>query len=461
MGNVGNTKKKIAFYTLGCKVNQYETQGLKENFIKRGFEITDEFEHADIYVVNTCTVTGLADKKSRQYIRRMKRQNPGSIVAVIGCYAHVNPEEAAAIDGVDLVIGNNEKNALPDHLEKLLHDRQIKKEQEGPYIHILPREELKEYEESGIITSMESRTRAYIKIQDGCNQFCSYCIIPYARGAARSRASQDIIREAKSLLEKGFKELVLTGINTALYGSEEDFRSEEKDVYGIEIIVKQLNDLPGDFRIRLSSLEPTVINASLAERLLKYDKLCHHMHLSLQSGSDRILKAMNRHYGRKEYLEIVEVLRKADAGYGLTTDVIVGFPGEREEDFKDSADMVKRVGFLKTHVFPYSKRPGTKAAEMREQVDPQTKKARSAELIRIAEESSRDFLKGTIGDRRKVLFEEYDDTSGMVSGFSDNYIKVYCQVDDEKHGQCLLNTLKEVKFSEIYLDGVRGTFCDK
>jgi threonylcarbamoyladenosine tRNA methylthiotransferase MtaB len=193
---VGNKKMKIAFYTLGCKVNQYETQGLKESFVQRGYEITDEHGHADIYVVNTCTVTGLADRKSRQYIRRMKRQNPESIVAVIGCYAQVNPEEAAAIAGVDLVIGNNEKNSLPDHIEKLLQDRQKKEEEEGPFIRVLPREELTEYEEGGIITSMESRTRAYIKIQDGCNQFCSYCIIPYARGAIRSRACSDIVREA-------------------------------------------------------------------------------------------------------------------------------------------------------------------------------------------------------------------------------------------------------------------------
>jgi threonylcarbamoyladenosine tRNA methylthiotransferase MtaB len=458
---VKDTKKKIAFYTLGCKVNQYETQGLKESFMQRGFEITDEHAYADIYVINTCTVTGLADRKSRQYIRRMKRQNPESIVAVIGCYAQVSPEEAAAIAGVDLVIGNNEKNALPDHIEKLLQDRQDKKAEEGPYIHILPREELKEYEESGIITSMESRTRAYIKIQDGCNQFCSYCIIPYARGASRSRACQDIVREAKSLLEKGFKELVLTGINTALYGMKDNFEAGETDVYGIEIIVKQLNDLPGDFRIRLSSLEPTVINASLAKRLLKYDKLCHHMHLSLQSGSDRILQAMNRHYGRKEYLEIVKVLREADPNYGLTTDVIVGFPGETEEDFNHSADMIRQVGFLKTHVFPYSKRQGTRAAEMKEQVDPQTKKARSTDLIKIAEASAHDFLNGSIGDIRKVLFEEYDGSVGMVFGYSDNYIKVYSAVYDENHGQSLLNTLKEVKLTEVYRDGVKGDLWEK
>lgn len=453
---------KIAFYTLGCKVNQYETQALKESFLQRGFQIEEEHGLADIYVVNTCTVTGLADRKSRQYIRRMKKQNPESIVAVIGCYAQVNPEEVAAIVGVDLVVGNNEKKDLPEYIEELIEKKQVESAEDGASVHILPRDELVEYEESGIITSMESRTRAYIKIQDGCNQFCSYCIIPYARGPIRSRACRDAVNEAESLIKKGFKELVLTGINTALYGMEKDFRVDEEyedelgDVYGIEIIVKLINDIPGDFRIRLSSLEPTVINPLLAKRLLKYHKLCHHLHLSLQSGSDRILKSMNRHYNRTDYLEIVEALREADPNYGLTTDVIVGFPGETSADFRDSIDMVHRVGFLKTHVFPYSRRHGTKAADLSEQVDPQTKKARSVELIRQSEDSAVHFLKGTLGTSRRVLLEEYDSKSGTVSGYSDNYIKVYCLVSDEKQGQKLLNTLQEVRFIEIFADGVKG-----
>lgn len=452
---------KIAFYTLGCKVNQYETQALKESFLKRGYEIAEEQGEADIYVVNTCTVTGLADRKSRQYIRRMKKQNPESIVAVIGCYAQVNPEEAAAIVGVDLVVGNNEKKALPEYIDELIQKKQMESA-DGASVHILPREELVEYEENGIITSMESRTRAYIKIQDGCNQFCSYCIIPYARGPIRSRACQDAVNEAKNLIKKGFKELVLTGINTALYGRDKDFSIDKeyeanlKDIYGIEIIVKLINDLPGDFRIRLSSLEPTVIDPLLAKRLLKYDKLCHHLHLSLQSGSDRILKAMNRHYNRTEYLEIVRILREADPHFGLTTDLIVGFPGESTEDFRDSIDMVHRVGFLKSHVFPYSKRQGTKAADLKEQVDPQMKKARSAELIYESEVSAQRFLKGTLGASRRVLFEEYDHELGMISGFSDNYIKVYCPVADERQGHELLNTLRDVTFTEVYQDGVKG-----
>ena len=527
---------KVAFYTLGCKVNQYETQALKEDFARRGFSIGDELGEADIYVINTCTVTNLADRKSRQYIRKMKKQNPESIIAVIGCYAQVSPHEAAAIAGVDLVLGNNEKTSLPEYVETLLSGRHQQSHEGGhkdnhednhegrcenshdvshenshgsihecnhegshvgnhvniyerncedshenghedgyedshedsqgdrlkgnqtksPFVRILKREDLSEYEESGMITSMESRTRAYIKIQDGCDQFCSYCIIPYARGPIRSRPAREIIKEAESLIEKGFKELILTGINTALYGREAGFSEDCDEVYGIEVIVKLINDLPGDFRIRLGSLEPTVIDASLAERLLKYPRLCHHMHLSLQSGSDRILKAMNRHYDREEYLDIVKALRKADPHYGLTTDVIAGFPGETEEDFSQSKDLIGQVGFVKTHVFPYSKRQGTKAAGMADQIDGTTKKARSSALAGIAEESAKNFLKGTMGTVRKVLFEEYEPARGLISGYSGNFVRVYCEVGDESRAESLINTLQNIKFTELYLDGVKG-----
>lgn len=439
---------RIAFYTLGCKVNQYETQALKEAFKKRGFTIVDEQDESDIYVVNTCTVTNLADRKSRQYIRRMKRRNPESIVAVIGCYAQVNPAEATAIEGVNLVIGNNEKKFLPEYIGKLLENRKNNALLNDPLVQILERDELGQYPEWGTVTSMESRTRAYVKIQDGCDKFCSYCIIPYARGPIRSRNSKEIVREAESLLKKGFKELILTGINTALYGMEKSGKTE-----GIESIVKEINQLPGDFRIRLGSLEPNVVDAALAERLLEYDKLCHHMHLSLQSGSDKILKAMNRSYNRDIYLDIVNALRKTDSSYGISTDVIVGFPGESDEDFKDSAGLVKQVGFVKTHVFPYSKRQGTKAAEMKGQIDGRIKKERSLKLADVARESAHAFLKTTIGEVRQVLFEEYEGKTGMVAGYSDNYVKVYFKTTKEK-GHSMVNTLQKVEFTGIYGDGV-------
>jgi threonylcarbamoyladenosine tRNA methylthiotransferase MtaB len=337
-----NEGMKVAFYTLGCKVNQYETQVMKENFLGRGFSVVGEEDFADVYVINTCTVTNLADRKSRQYIRRMKRLNENSLIAVTGCCVQVSPEEISCINGVDLIVGNEEKDFLPKYVEEriLKHSDKVKEDvYDDPWNYL---ESSQECFHENKITEMDSRTRAYIKIQNGCNKFCSYCIIPYARGPIRSRGCKEIVEEAHNLLGKGYKELVLTGINTALYAMEagyapdDEYADRVRNLKGIEIIVKLLNDISGDFRIRLGSLEPTVIDASLAERLLKYPKLCHHMHLSLQSGSDSILKAMNRNYNREEYLKIAEILRKADEHYGLTTDVIVGFPGEGEEDYGDS-----------------------------------------------------------------------------------------------------------------------------
>lgn len=449
---------KIAFHTLGCKVNQYETQALKEKFMEKGYEIAGENEFADIYVINTCTVTGLSDRKSRQYIRRVKKINPDCITAVIGCYVQVSPEEVKNIEGVNIIAGTNEKNHLPEYIREYM-------ETNGLVCHIKEYDQLNEYEETGIITSMDSRTRAYIKIQDGCDKFCSYCIIPYARGTVRSRAKEEIIREAKSLIERGFKELVLTGINTALYGTEPGFYDKMKkaepeetviskndEVYGIEIIVNELNRLEGDFRIRLGSLEPNVINADYAKRLMKYERLCPHMHLSLQSGSDHILKAMNRNYRSSEFMQLVEVLKSHDKGYGITTDIIVGFPGETEEDFRDSVGIVEKAGFCKVHVFPYSKREGTAAAGMKGHISPELKARRSAELIRISDVVSEAFFLKNIGTIRTVLFERYDQDTGYLEGLTENYIKVYCEGSE---GLC--NRFVKVHLIELYKDGVKGT----
>lgn len=448
---------KIAFYTLGCKVNQYETQALKEKFIDKGYEIVEDTEFADVYVINTCTVTGLADRKSRQYIRRVKRINPDCITAVIGCYAQVNPEEVGAIAGVDIVAGTNEKNKLPLYVEEAMAEKNI-----IPIYHVKDYQELCEYEETGSITSMESRTRAFIKIQEGCNRFCSYCVIPYARGAVRSRAKEDILSEAKSLLEKGFKELVLTGINTALYGMEPGFyqdeemivdeNGEQRKIYGIEVIVRALNALPGDFRIRLGSLEPTVVNAEYVKHLLNYNKLCHHFHLSMQSGSNAVLSAMNRNYDREMYFEMVNELRNADPGFGISTDIIVGFPGETERDFRDSVDMVEKVEFCKVHVFKYSKRPMTKAAQMKGHLAPEVKNKRSEELIRIAETAAQNFYTRLSGCERMVLFEEYDSKTGYYRGHSDNFIEVYCKSEKD-----ISNTFARVTMDKPYRLGMLGT----
>ncbi|MGN0710985.1 MAG: MiaB/RimO family radical SAM methylthiotransferase, partial [Anaerovoracaceae bacterium] len=331
----------IAIKTLGCKVNQYETEMLKERFQKKGHEIVNENDFADVYIINTCTVTSLADRKSRQYIRKMKKSNPKAVIAVTGCYAQVSPEEVAAIQEVDIVAGTNKKGELPELIEQYINEKQ-----ENTISVVDGYEGLCEYMETGIITSMESRTRAYIKVQEGCNRFCSYCIIPYARGKVRSRRVKEVVEEAKSLISQGFKEIILTGINTALYGMEEGFAEADgmlaagsaaggngnsiEKCEGIEILLKELEEIDGDFRIRLSSLEPTVINADYVKRLMKYKRLCPHLHLSVQSGSDKILKAMNRRYDRAEYLEIVRVLKEFDPGFGITTEIIAGFPGETE-----------------------------------------------------------------------------------------------------------------------------------
>ncbi len=446
---------KVAFHTLGCKVNQYETEALKEKFSLKGYSVVDEKEFADIYVINTCTVTSLADRKSRQYIRKMKKVNPASVMAVTGCYAQISPDEVASIEGVNLVAGTNEKGRLIEYIEEyILMDSKAtdSKGADSKVVnskvaerHVRDYEELTEYEETGIITSMDSKTRAYIKIQEGCNRFCSYCIIPYARGPVRSRDLSEIVKEAETLIKKGFKEIVLTGINTALYGMD----LHPKNL-GVEQIIKELNAIEGEFRIRLSSLEPTVVNREYVQRLLKYDKLCHHLHLSIQSGSDKILEAMNRNYTRKNYLEIVQLLKSFDKSYGITTDIIAGFPGETEQDFVDSLEMIREVGFCKVHAFKYSKRNGTAAAGMKSHVSPEIKNSRIARLITEGEKSAEKFFGGCIGESRVVLTENIE--NGMLIGYTDNYVKAYIDSTDKE----LLNKFIEIKIIGLYKDGVKG-----
>ena len=447
---------KVAFHTLGCKVNQYETEALKEKFSLKGYSVVDEKEFADIYVINTCTVTSLADRKSRQYIRKMKKVNPESIVAVTGCYAQISPDEVASIEEVNLVAGTNEKGMLVEYIEAYIEEYMLM-DPKFTECHVRPYEELTEYEETGIITSMDSKTRAFIKIQEGCNRFCSYCIIPYARGPVRSRDLSEIMEEAKALIEKGFKEIVLTGINTALYGSEQVLENSGVGSAvnlgvdsGVEQIIKELNGLEGEFRIRLSSLEPTVVNKEYVQRLLKYDKLCHHLHLSIQSGSDKILEKMNRKYTREDYLKIVDLLKGFDKYYGITTDIIAGFPGETEEDFSDSLKIISEAGFCKVHSFKYSKREGTAAAVMKSQVSPEIKNQRTARLMAEGEKSAEEFFRGCIGETRVVLTENIE--NGMITGYTDNYVKAYIDSNDNE----LLNKFVEIKIIGLNKDGVKG-----
>ncbi|SFE48062.1 threonylcarbamoyladenosine tRNA methylthiotransferase MtaB [Peptostreptococcaceae bacterium pGA-8] len=429
---------KIAFHTLGCKVNQYETEAMKEKFSAMGHEIVGEQDFAHVYVINTCTVTNLADRKSRQYIRKMKRVNPESLVVVTGCYAQVAPDEVAEIEGVGLVVGTGEKSQIPIYVEEMLGDNSAE-----AVCHVRDYKDLKEYESDGIITSMESRTRAYIKIEEGCNRFCSYCIIPYARGQVRSRDMEEIAEEAEGLISAGFKELILTGINTALYGTD-------LGLGGIAPLIGRLNSIEGNFRIRLSSLEPTVIDVEYVKKLFAYPKLCHHLHLSIQSGSNKILKYMNRRYTREEYLEIVENLRAFDPLYGVTTDIIVGFPGEDDADFADSLRITEEAAFCKVHGFKYSKREGTAAALMTGQVRAEISKMRMDELEEAARKSEERFFDANKGMEARVLLEEAGE-DGMLRGYSDNYIRVYVEGNPT-----MLNDFCQVVLVEKYKDGMKG-----
>ena len=448
---------KVAFHTLGCKVNQYETEAMSEAFAKAGYQIVDERDFADVYIINTCTVTAIADKKSRQYIRRMKKVNSDSVVVVTGCYAQIKPEEVSAVEGVDIVAGTNEKSKLTEYVAEYIAERGTAEDRKR--IFIKGYDELDVYDETGTVTSTENRTRAYIKIQEGCNRFCSYCVIPYARGKVRSRSPDSIIKEAKQLLASGYKELVLTGINTALYEMEEPHAKE--GLYGVERVIAELCELPGDFRIRLSSLEPAVVNADYVKRLLKYDKLCHHLHLSAQSGSDNVLAAMNRPYNRDEYIEIVKVLRDFDPHYGISTDIIVGFPGEKERDFEESCRLVEECAFCKTHIFKYSKRPFTKAAEMKNHIAPQVKNRRSDKLHQVGKQAAAAFFKACSGQTAKVLIEEIHEDKKYITGYTDNYTKTYIKYDSEEAAAKLLNEFVKVKLLEPYDGGMTAEIISK
>ena len=459
---------KIAFHTLGCKVNQYESEAMARAFRERGHEIVDERDFADVYIINTCTVTAVADKKSRQYIRRMKKVNPNSIVAVTGCYAQISPEEVSQIQGVDIVTGTNEKHTLIDYVQA--HEQS----QGAKELHIHPYEELGAFEDMGVVSSRETRTRAYIKIQEGCNRFCSYCVIPYARGPVRSRPLDLIVAEAKALLADGCKELVLTGINTAQYDMEDrnlyadpdrgtDGNGESTaEIFGVEKAIAAINALEGDFRIRLSSLEPAVVNADYVKRLFKYDKLCHHLHMSAQSGSDCVLAAMNRPYNVDQYYEMVNALFDRDECFGISTDIIVGFPGERESDFEESCHLVKECCFCKTHIFKYSKRPHTKAADMKNQVSPQVKNRRSDDLEKVAAEAAEGFYQINLaaaeeGRLERVLVEEIVEkpTGRFLTGYTGNYIRVF--IDANQAGpdpELLLDQFVNVKLTGISHDGM-------
>jgi len=421
-------KRKIAFTTLGCKVNMYDTEAMSELFQKKGYEITNFNEFADIYLINTCTVTNFGDKKSRQSIRRAKKINPNSIVVVTGCYAQVRPEEIKKIEGVNIIIGTKERNNIVDIIENYSDNTKIANK-----VSDIMRE--KTFEELSV-NNLKNHTRAYLKIQEGCNRFCSYCIIPYARGPARSRKADEIIRETENFAKNGFKEIVLTGIHVASYGID------LKDITLIDII-KQVHKIKGIERIRLSSIEPLAITDEFIYELKKLPKVCDHFHLSLQSGCDRILKRMNRHYTCAEYKKAVKKIREIYPDAAITTDIIVGFPDESDEDFKDSISFSKELELAKIHVFPYSPKIGTKAAEYPNQIPADIKNLRSKEMIKTSDELNKRFLSNYIGKTKKVLFERHIGAD-IYEGHTTNYITVHT-----KSAIDITNKILSVKIEKI------------
>jgi len=429
--------KKAAFYTLGCKVNQYETEAMTESFENAGYEIVDYSEFADVYIINTCTVTNMGDRKSRQIIRRAKEKNPEALVAVVGCYSQIAPGEVLEIPEVSLVVGTDERSRMVELVEYAM-----KKEEKLNMVNDIMK--VREFEEMPI-KSYKSRTRAFLKIQEGCDQYCTYCIIPYARGHIRSRKPDSIIAEVKELAENGFREIVLTGIHVASYG---------KDLGNTSLIdiIEKVHEIDGIRRIRMSSVDPNVMTDGFIERLSRLPKICGHFHLSLQSGCDETLKRMNRKYTTGEYRRVVEKLREVFADVAITTDLIVGFPGETEEEFQKTVDFVDEIAFSGMHVFKYSQRSGTPAAKYEHQVKPQVKDARSKVITAIAKKNEEKFKKAFIGRSKPVLYEQpFDGQKSLFEGLTDNYIRVVSESQEDIKGKIIETVLMELK--EDYMTG--------
>ena len=418
--------KKAALHNLGCKVNAYETEAMQEMLEQAGYEIVPFREGADIYIINTCTVTNIADRKSRQMLHRARKMNPDAIVVAAGCYVQAQAEKQEVDPCIDIVLGNNRKKDLIAVLEEY----QQKKAEGECLEEVEDISRTKDYEPLSL-TKPGDHTRAYIKVQDGCNQFCTYCIIPYARGRVRSREVEDVIREVRALAENGYREVVLTGIHLSSYGI--DFDGER---HLLELI-RAVHEVEGIRRIRLGSLEPGIITEEFAEALAALPKMCPHFHLSLQSGCDATLKRMNRRYTSGEYYEKCRILRKYFDRPALTTDVIVGFPGETEEEFRQSMEFVDNVDFYETHIFKYSRREGTKAAVMENQVSEQVKAQRSALMISLGEKKRRAYEESFVGSEVEVLVEEPDVIDGrkVQTGHTKEYIKVALESGEDLRNQ--------------------------
>lgn len=419
----------VAFYTLGCKVNQYETEAMTELFQKSGYQIVEFDSPADIYVINTCTVTNMSDRKSRQIIRRARKNNPDALIAVSGCYAQTAPEQVSSIEGVNLVIGTKDRADIVRLVEEANKAETVCKV--GDILHDHTFEHLH-------ITQYENRTRAYIKIQDGCSQFCSYCIIPYARGPVRSRPLDEIIEEVTKVSQK-FCEIVFVGIHVASYGRDLEHTT-------LSDLLLAANQIDAVKRIRLSSIEPMTLDETFVAKIKDCDKLCHHFHLSLQSGCDETLARMNRKYTTKGYKAIVDGLREVFPDVAITTDIMVGFPGETDEEFADTLAFVDEISFSDAHIFQYSPRKGTPAARMADQISAQIKEMRSKQVSQITKQSRHAFLSRFIGMTMPVLFEQWSHTKdGYFEGKTSNYMTIVCPASEDLSGQICLVRLDELK----------------
>lgn len=453
--------KTAAFLSLGCKVNSYETEAMRGMFEAAGYRIVDFKEVADVYIVNTCTVTNIADRKSRQMLHQAKHRNPNAVIAAVGCYVQAAEEVLQQDSAVDLVVGNNKKSDIVAMVERCM-DSNDKEEL------VVDINEEQDYEELHVITTME-KTRAFIKIQDGCNRFCSYCIIPYVRGRVRSRREDDILAEVQSLADRGYQEIVLTGIHISSYGTDkrnqtesdsrlEGFGNEQQAAEStsempLAKLINEIAKIPGINRIRLGSLEPRIITEEFLKCISSVKQFCPHFHLSLQSGSDSVLKRMNRKYTAGEYFERVELIRKYFDDPSFTTDVIVGFPGETEQEFEETMEFVKRVGFSHIHVFKYSKRAGTKAADMPDQISEDIKSRRSDELISLSNLIALEYRKLFVGKIEKILIEETEEVNGVKYqiGHNERYLKLAVLGEEERSNQLLLAKVSGFLTDEILL----------
>lgn len=433
--------RTAALHNLGCKVNSYETEAMQQLLEEAGYEIVSFHEKADVYIINTCSVTNIADRKSRQMLHRAKKQNPEAVVVAAGCYVQSAAEELKADLAVDVIIGNNKKQDLVPILEEYFKDRTDSS-------HVIEINETHEYERLSI-HKIADHTRAFLKVQDGCNQFCSYCIIPYTRGRVRSRRPEEVVAEVRELAAAGYQEVVLTGIHLSSYGV--DFKEEENE--NLLSLIRQVHEVEGIRRIRLGSLEPRIITDDFAKALASMPKFCPHFHLSLQSGCDETLKRMNRHYTTEEYVAGCDILRRYFDNPAITTDVIVGFPGETEEEFEATKAFLERIGFYEMHIFKYSRRAGTRADRMPEQVPEQIKNVRSEALLLLEKQMSKAYRESFLGKKKTVLLEEKTEIEGRayMIGHTMEYVKAVVPYADDLKNKMTEGVLKEALNDEVLL----------